>query len=76
MDENKEIKNTDNKNPEAGEKKMYFFDADGKSCDSDHAVKFVATVYGKDGKVIQETWGTCSPKTKNDEIQDYLESRL
>lgn len=70
MDENKEIKNTDNKNLEVGEKKMFFFDEDGKSCSQEHAVKFVATVHDKDGKIIRETWGTCSPKRNKDESQD------
>ena len=54
---------------------MYFFDADGKICDKDHAVKFIATTYDKDGNRVNETWGSCSPKIPKDEAGEYLKTR-
>jgi hypothetical protein len=54
---------------------IYFFDVDGKICDKDHAVKFVATTYDKDGNRVNETWGSCSPKIQRDDKGEYLKSK-
>ena len=54
---------------------VYFFDADGKVCDEEHAVKFVATTYDKDGNRLNETWGSCSPKVGDNDIGTYLKSK-
>ena len=43
---------------------MYYFDALGNACDEDEAVRFVAKTYDKNGKVINESWGTCVAKEK------------
>ena len=41
---------------------VYYFDENGKACDKEHAIRFVATNYDKDGNVINENWGFCVAK--------------
>lgn len=61
--------------PQVASSDIYYFDADGKICDEEHAVKFVATTYDKDGNRIRETWGSCSPKIQRDDMEEYLKSK-
>lgn len=48
--------------PVDGKTEMYFFDINGKECEKDKAVTFVARICDKDGNIISESWGDCTPK--------------
>ena len=39
-----------------------FFDKDGNACEEENAVRFIGTMYDKDGNRISETWGDVKKK--------------
>ena len=46
---------------------MYYFDENGKACGEDKAVSFIARMLDKDGNLVNETWGECTPVDKKEE---------
>lgn len=43
----------------------YFFDKNGKSCKREDAVRFILRFFDESGKLINETWGECTPQKEN-----------
>ena len=70
-DENEENKPLKGSGDESHD--ISYFDREGKISDKEHAVKFIATSYDKNGKRLSEVWGSRS--CKSDDLNEYLNGK-